>query len=225
MVKSWKKEPSKQICIHKGKKSLLEFINCMQPPSLWYPWHLHAEGMEEEGKPSLIRLVMVDYSDRKNTKSVYANLKPKEVKWLYHMIFMMVKEVSFSQQKIFRKDKSLDEGVVTCLRITRQETDGNGAKRELPWYIEIRNGTGIAVRNSAGGEFCKKGSFREKKKVCINLSDADAYMLLVEVITVIYQCEREHLFHRRDVDNLNKLLKRIGGLIEKKEEKGKDLAA
>lgn len=225
MEKNWKKEPSKQICIHKGRKSLLEFVNCMQPPSSWYPWHLHAEGMVEEGKPSLIRLVIVDYSDRKNTKSVYANLKPKEVKWLYHLIFMMVKEVSFSQQKIFRKDKSSDEGIVTCLRITRQETDGNGEKRELPWYIEIRNGSGIAARNSAGGEFCKKGSFREKKKASVNLSDADAFMLFQEAVAVISKCEREHLFHRRDIDNLNKLMKRIGSLIEKKEEKENYIAA
>lgn len=222
---NWKRVPSKQICIHKGKKSLLEIVNCMQPPSLWFPWHLHAEGEEGEGKPSLLRLVMVDYSDRKDTKSVYAHLKPKEVKWLYHQIYMMIQEVSFSQQKIFRQDKSINEGMVTRLWITRRETDGQGKKRELPWYVEIGNGTGIAERNSAGGEFCKKGTYHEKKKVFINLSDADAFMLFEEAVTVIYQCEREHLFHRRDVDNLKALVKQIGALIEKMDEKENSNAA
>lgn len=208
-----RKKPSKQICVHKGKKSLLEFLNCMQPPSIWYPWHLHAEGIEDEGKPSLIRLVMVDYTDRENTKSVYANLKPKEVKWLFHQICTMIQEVSFMQQKIYREDKSSMEGIVTCLSITRHEKDGKGIKREQPWYVEIRNGTGTAARNRVGGEYCQKGSFCEKQKVSINLNDADAYMLFDEVVTVIRQCEKEHLFHRRDVENLSKLLKRISKMM------------
>ena len=221
----WKRKESKQICVYKGKESLLEFENCMRPPSHWYPWHLHADGQEDEGKPSLIRMVMVNYSDRKNSVSVYANLRPKEVKWLYHQIFMMVRNASFSQQKIFREDKRSDRGKVTYLAINRYEEDSQGRKRNLPWRIEIQNGTGTVARNSLGGQYCKKDSYRKEKAVTVNLSDADAFMLFGEVVTVIRACEREHLFHRRDVENLGKLLKQLKqilGLAGKKED---DIAA
>lgn len=203
--KTWERKPSRQIAIHKGKKGLLEFENCMMPPSVWFPWHLHAEGGKDEEKASLIRLVMVDYSDRDNTVSVYANLRPSEIKWLHHQILQGV-DVSFSQQKIFREDKRSNNGKVTYLSINRYETDPEGKKREQPWRIEIQNGTGVAASNSIGGQYCKKGSYRKKKGVTLYLNDADVFMLFSDVVTVIRACEREHLFHGRDVENLKKLL-------------------
>lgn len=202
----WIRKPSKQITIIKGRKSLLEFENCMRPPSIWFPWHLQAEGLEGEEKRSLIRVIMVDYSGEKSV-SVYANLRPKEIKWLYHHIFMMIDNVSFSQQKIYKVDKQSNEGMVTYISINRYETDMKGEKRELPWRIEIQNGTGIVSYNSIGGQYCQKGSYKKKKAVTINLSDADTFMLFDDVIAVIRASEKEHLFHRRDVENMEKLLK------------------
>lgn len=205
--KDWVKKPSNQICIYKGSSSLLEFQNCMGAPSKWFPWHLHAEGLEEEDRASLIRLVMVDYSDKNHSVSVYANLKPREIKRLYHQIFMMVEDVSFAQKKIFRDDKRSNLGKVTNLYINRYEKDSKGVKRDYPWRIVIENGTGVAVCNLNGGQYCKKGSFKKEKSVTIYLSDAEIFMLFNEAVTVIRACEREHLFHGRDVDNLQKLIK------------------
>lgn len=205
--KEWIKQPSKQICIHKGKAGLVEFVNCMRPPSKWYPWHLHAEGGEGEEKPSLIRVVMVDYSDKNNSISVYANLRPKEVKWLFYQIAMGTKDFSFSQQKIFRENKNSDRGKVTYLALNRYETTTSGKKRDYPWRFEIQNGTGTVIRNSIGGQHCKSKSFKKEKSVILNLTDQDIFLLFVEVVAVIQACEKEHLFHQRDVENLTKLFK------------------
>lgn len=236
--KDWSK-PSKQICVHKGRSSLLEFENCMRPPSKWYPWHLHAEGLEDEGKPSLIRMVMVDYGNEDHSISVYANLRPKEIKWLYHQIIIGVSDVSFRQHKIFREDKKSNQGKVTILSINRYEKTSAGEKRDQPWRIEIQNGTGIVIRNSIGGQMCKQGSYKKEKTVTVNLTDQEAFMMFAEVSAVIKFCEREHLFHRRDVENLTKLFKfykssteklshtieLIKDILEKSKEKEDDMAA
>lgn len=54
---------SNQIAVYKTNKVLLEMQNCLKPAPKEFPWHIHAAG-KKEGY-SLIRLVAMDYSDKK----------------------------------------------------------------------------------------------------------------------------------------------------------------
>lgn len=148
---------SKQISVHKGKGSLLELNNCMKPASFRYPWHMHAEGKNGEDGASLIRFVMVDYS-KKESSSVYANVSPEHVKYMFAQMVRGVTEFSFTQQKIFRKSQDSRTGSVTYFALSRHEYDASGEKRNYPWYVEIQNGTGIVEKTGNGGQHCRKGS-------------------------------------------------------------------
>lgn len=204
--KDWSKVISGQICVHKGDKSLIEIINCMKPASRQFPWHMHAEGKEGENGRSLLRIVMLDYSNEQETVSVYANLKPEEIKYLYAKVFVGKEEVIFTQQKIFM-DKESQDGRVTYLTITRHECDQNGDKRKYPWYIEIQNGIGEIAYNQKGGQYCKPRSYRKEKHAKIYLTDEDMFVFFCRANTVIEAYERDTLFHLRDVGNFQKLYK------------------
>lgn len=211
MEKNKNERISKQISVHKGKGSLLELNNCMKPASPYFPWHMHAEGLEDEAGTSLIRFVMVDYNNRDESVSVYANLTPELVKYLYNQMFRGVEEFSFIQQKIFRESTKSQKGTVTCFSISRHEYNANGEKRNYPWYVEIQNGTGIVEKTGNGGQHCKKGSYKAEKKASIYLTDVDIFVLFCRADSVIKAFERDALFHRRDILNLQKLLKRLTG--------------
>lgn len=217
MEKNKNERISKQISVHKGKGSLIELNNCMKPASLHFPWHMHAEGLEDESGTSLIRFVMVDYNNRNESVSVYANLTPELVKYFYNQMLRGVEEFSFTQQKIFCDSTKSQKGTVTCFSISRHEYNANGEKRNYPWYVEIQNGTGIVEKTGNGGQHCKKGSYKVEKKVAIFLTDIDIFVLFCRADSVIKAFERDALFHRRDILNLQKLFKRLAGFS--KEEK------
>lgn len=207
--KIWDKKISRQISVHKGKGSLLELNNCMKPASPWFPWHMHAEGMEDEEGTSLIRFVMVDYSKKKENVSVYANVAPEHVKYFFIQMVRGVEEFSFSQQKIFRESPDSQKGTVTYFSISRHEYNLNGEKRNYPWYVEIQNGTGIVEKTRNGGQHCRKGSYEVKKKAAIYLTDVDIFVLFCRADSVIKAFERDVLFHRRDIQNLQKLYEKL----------------
>ena len=159
--KDWSKEESWQIAIYKTDKALLELCDNLKPASNLFPAHIHAAGEKAEaGKRSLIRLNMLDYSKGKgdNTVSVYANINPEEVKYIYSALFSHLVEFDFPQEKIFGEPDSNGYSIVQKMQINRYETDAQGKKRNYPWIVEIQNGRGIAVRNSNGGKYCKKDS-------------------------------------------------------------------
>lgn len=212
----WNKK-SESICVHKGKKSLLEIQNCLKCSSPLFPWHLHADGLEDEGGRSLLRLIMVDYKKKdENDKSVsvYANVTPLDIKWLLWQLIWEKEEVEFAQHKIFEKEKGTGKGTVTNLKIQRWEYDNKGIMRDYPWYIQIQNGEGRIAHNTKGGQYCEKGTYKEKKQVDIYLTDRQMFDLLIPVHTVIRAFEYDAMYHRRDVDNMKKLLSRMENLLE-----------
>ena len=203
------REASRQIAVHKGKSSLLELNNCMKPSSPLFPWHMHAEGREDEAGASLIRFVMVGYGGGGKSTSVYANVLPEHVKYFYIQMANGVEEFTFSQQKIFRESPDSREGQVTYFVISRREYNAKGERRNYPWYVEIQNGTGIVEKTGTGGQHCKKGSYIAQKKVSIYLTDMDIFVLFCRANSVVLAFERDTLFHFRDVQNFQVLFKKL----------------
>lgn len=213
-VTEWSNKVSSQIGVYKTNTALLELVNCMKPASVLVPWHIHAQGREDEDGYSLIRAVMVDYSRKDNSISVYANLHPEQVKFLYEKIRQNTEEFSYFQQKIFRMDgEDPKQGIVTCFSITRHVYDGNGKERRMPWTVEIQNGTGRIAYNRNGGQFCEKGSYRMEKKVSVSLTDEDIFLLFTRADAVIRACEQDFLFRRKNAKNFRTLYQMIESLI------------
>lgn len=207
-------ETSKQIGVYKTNTSLLELNNCMRPASRLMPWHIHAEGRKDEGGYSLIWAVMVDYKERENSVSVYANLAPELVKYLYAQMQLGVKEFSFFQQKIFQgENRRSGEGIVTCFSISRHVADSAGRARRMPWSVEIQNGTGRIAHNRNGGQFCEKDTYRKEKAVSVSLKDEDIFMLFARANAVICAFEQDSLFRRKNAQNFQKLYQMVEKLI------------
>ena len=225
--KEWSGEVSRQIGVYKTQSALLELNNCMRQASGQFPWHIHAQGLSEEGGYSLIRAVMVDYSDRDKSFSVYANLSPEMVKYLYEQIKQNMDDFFWSQQKIFHeKDAAPEEGAVTCFSICRHRYDATGKERRMPWTVEIQNGTGRIAHNRNGGQYCEKGSYRKDKGVSVSLKDEDIFGLFARADAVIRAFEQDSLFRKRNAKNFQKLYQMLEALIiGKPEEKNTGKAA
>lgn len=205
---------SRQIAVYKTNKCLLETINCLKPAPGETPWHIHAEG-KEEGY-SLIRFNALDYSKGTgdHAVSVYANLIPEDVKYLFMKLCMGYEEVLFEQQKIFN-DPSRG-GVVTILRIDRAETNTDGEARRLPWTVDIRNGTGKVAYNKNGGQYCQAKSFREERHVRVLLDDAAFFRLLSRTCAVIDAFEQRHLYRDLEARNFRVLYRMLKEELDKR---------
>ena len=92
---------SKQICVHKTQNTLLEFNSFLRMAEPKEFWHLHEDFASDYSR---IRAVMVDYS-KEDSISVYANLSPEIIKYVYSRIWNNVQEFKFFQQKIFCEEK------------------------------------------------------------------------------------------------------------------------
>lgn len=79
---------------------------------------------------------------------------------------------------------------MTKLRIIRAEKDSRGNQRNNPWYIEIENGKGIAVKNSKGGTYMKSNSFSGNGKASANLNDLEMFRLLCKTVSYIDAWEK-----------------------------------
>lgn len=218
--KDWNQEISRQISVYKTKSALLEMNNCLRPASNLVPWHIHAEGREGETGYSLIRVVMVDYSDKRNSTSVYANLNPDLAKYLFAVIKNRAEEFSYFQQKIFHETgAAADQGIVTCFSIKRQRFDAEGRERRMPWSVEIQNGRGRIAKNRNGGQYCEKGSYRKEKSVSVSLVDEDIFMLFSRTDAVIRAFEQDALLGKRNARNFQKLYQMMEALILGKRKK------
>lgn len=219
--KDWSKEESWQIAVYKTDKALVELCDNLKPASSLFPAHIHAAGEKAEaGERSLIRLNMLDYSKGKgdNTVRVYANISPEEVKYIYSALFSHLAEFTFPQEKIFGEPDSAGYSIVQKLQISRCETDSQGRKRNYPWTVEIQNGVGIAVRNSNGGKYCKKDSYKCECKVRLSLNDKDMFTLFARAEAYVRAFEQEFSFRRNRIGNFTSLYqmlkKEIQGVAE-----------
>lgn len=212
--KDWSREASRQISVYKTKSALLELNNCMRQASSQVPWHIHAQGRQDEDGYSLIRAVMVDYADKDSSVSVYANLSPELVKYLYEQIKQNIEEFSYFQQKIFHEEGAApDKGIVTCFSISRHRYDAEGRERRMPWIVEIQNGRGRIAHNKNGGQFCEKGSYRKEKAVSVSLRDEDIFVLFTRADAVIRAFEQDSIFRKRNAKNFQKLYQMLETLI------------
>lgn len=225
--KDWNQEVSRQISVYKTKSALLELNNCLRPSSGLVPWHIHAEGRKDESGYSLIRAVMVDYSDKNNSTSVYANLNPELIKYLFSVMNNQIEEFSYFQQKIFHETgAATDQGIVTCFSISRHTVDAQGRERRMPWSVEIQNGRGRIAKNRNGGQYCEKGSYRKEKAVSVSLVDEDIFMLFSRTDAVIRAFEQDILLGKRNARNFQKLYQMMETLIlGKRKTDGMDRAA
>ena len=186
---------SDQIVVYKNDKVLVELRDKLKVASVANYAHIHATG-EQTGngtkRTSLIGILMKDYS--KGTKdqavTVTANVSPEEIRFLFSRLNAGFPAVDFKQEKIFGDPDNTGHSQVTKLRIIRAEKDSRGNQRNNPWYIEIENGKGIAVKNSKGGTYMKSNSFSGNGKASANLNDLEMFRLLCKTVVYSDACEK-----------------------------------
>lgn len=174
---------SNQITVYKTNKVLVEFRDKLKVATLSNYAHIHADGEQTENgirRTSLIGILMKDYSRGTGDKAVTvkANISPDEARFLFNRLKAGFPALDFKQDKIFGNPDSEGYSQVTKLRIIRAEKDSKGTVRNYPWYIEIDNGKGRAVKNNNGGTYMKPNSFQSNAKASANLSDLDMFKLL-----------------------------------------------
>ena len=86
---------SKQICVHKTQNTLLEFNSFLRMAEPKDFWHFHEDFASDYSR---IRAVMVDYS-KEDSISVYANLSPEIIKYLYSRIWNNVTMITIRSRK------------------------------------------------------------------------------------------------------------------------------
>lgn len=186
---------SDQIVVYKNDKVLVELRDKLKVASVANYAHIHATG-EQTGngtkRTSLIGILMKDYS--KGTKdqavTVTANVSPEEIRFLFSRLNAGFPAVDFKQEKIFGDPDNTGHSQVTKLRIIRAEKDSRGNQRNNPWYIEIENGKGIAVKNSKGGTYMKSNSFSGNGKASANLNYLEMFRLLCKTVSYIDAWEK-----------------------------------
>ena len=199
--KDWSQEVSGQIAVCKTDKTLLELWDSLKPASELFPAHIHAAG--------------------EKTVSVYANISPEEARYVYSALFCHLPDFAFSQDKIFGEPDEKGYSIVTKLQIARYDVDQKGNKRNYPWYVEIQNGAGVAVRNANGGRYCKKDSYVCHRKVRMFLSDRDMFVMFCRADSYIRAFEMEYAFRQNRVGNfanlfhlLNKEIQKVVDLVQ-----------
>ena len=135
-----------------------------------------------------------------------------------------MQEFKFFQQKIFCEDKNSNTGRVTVFSIQRKVRNNKGEVLNYPWVVRIQNGTGVAMHNSNGGQYCKKDSYRKEKEVTIQLKDEEIFTLFARTSAVIQSFEQDCMTRRRQAGNFRNLYRMIEKLIVGTEEE-KDNAA
>lgn len=193
--KDWSQEVSGQIAVCKTDKTLLELWDSLKPASELFPAHIHAAG--------------------EKTVSVYANISPEEARYVYSALFCHLPDFAFSQDKIFEEPDEKGYSIVTKLQIARYDVDQKGNKRNYPWYVEIQNGAGVAVRNANGGRYCKKDSYVCHRRVRMFLSDRDTFVMFCRADSYIRAFEVEYAFRQNRVGNFGNLFHLLNKEIQK----------
>ena len=185
---------STQISVLKTDRRLIAFYDKLKPAAVTSYAQLHADGEYYENNRkarSLIGLRLLDYSNGTGdrTVSVYANVSPDTLEFIFTRLCAGVPEFSFYQDKIFGEQDQGGYSQVTRLSIIRATVTPNGQPRRIPWIISVDNGKGIAVKNPNGGSYMKKGSFQSNAKIEISLTDADMFHVLNRVVRYIHAWE------------------------------------
>lgn len=181
---------STQIAVYKNSKTLLEFSDKLKAASVPNYAHLHADGeTDETGRKytSLIGILMKDYSRGTGDRAVTVtcNISPEEAKFLFAKLKAGFPEYDFRQEKIFGIPDKDGYSRVTKLRIIRAPKDSKGTIRKNPWYFEVENGKGKALKNANGGTYMAPNSFVSENKVYASLTDLDTFKLLSRVCSYI----------------------------------------
>ena len=185
---------STQISVLKTDRRLIAFYDKLKTADVTRYAQLHADGEYYENNRkarSLIGLRLLDYSNGTGdrTVSVYANVSPDTLEFIFTRLCAGVPEFSFYQDKIFGEQDQGGYSQVTRLSIIRATVTPNGQPRRIPWIISVDNGKGIAVKNPNGGSYMKKGSFHSNAKIEISLTDADMFHVLNRVVRYIHAWE------------------------------------
>lgn len=194
----YKDKVSTQIAVYKTDKQLLELSHKLKRAGWKYPAKIHASGDETEDRNrSLIGLNMLDYSagaGEGKTISVFFNLSPEQIRYLYSRISVPINNFDFQKEKIFGTPDENGLELVTKLHITQYAKDKEGKLRTYPWFVTIENGKGRTVRTALGGTYCAKGSFVLTGKVGIYLKDEDWFVLLCKAVSLIDAFEKEYAY-------------------------------
>ena len=217
--KEWNQAESRQISVQKTSEALIELNSFLLPADKSRYWRIHADHSDGDEWTSRIRIVMVGYKKGYDFVSVYANVRPEDIKYLYSRVWNGVSEFRFNQQKIFQEDKDSTNGIVTKLDIQRHIKNSRGEVLNNPWSIQIENGTGIVEKKENGGQTCQRGSYTCRDMVSIRLKDADFFALLARGTAAIEAFEHDQMTRRRNAGNFQKLYQRIERLIQKQEGK------
>ena len=185
---------STQISVLKTDRRLIAFYDKLKTADVTRYAQLHADGEYYENNRkarSLIGLRLLDYSNGTGdrTVSVYANVSPDTLEFIFTRLCAGIPEFSFYQDKIFGEQDQGGYSQVTRLSIIRATVTPNGQPRRIPWIISVDNGKGIAVKNPNGGSYMKKGSFLSNAKVEISLTDADMFHVLNRVVRYVHAWE------------------------------------
>ena len=181
---------SRQITVYKTAKKLVEFLDKLKPAPTEYFAHIHSFGDKDEDgyrQISCIGILLQDYSKGvgNDVVRVSANISPDDAAYILLQVKNGVEEFELKQEKIFGETDKSGRATVTKLRIKRAPRGKNGEIRNLPWYVEIGTGTGVKVKSDTGGYFIKGESYKEEKKVFINIGDLDFFKLMNRVTRYI----------------------------------------
>ena len=186
---------SRQITVYKTDKKLIEFLDKLKPAPTNYYAHIHSFGdRDEDGvrQISCIGIVLQDYSNGTGDKTVRvtANISPDEAEYILLQLKNKVSDFELKQEKIFGEPDKNGRSTVTKLRIIRAEVGSDGKKRNYPWYVEICNGTGIKAKSNKGGYYIKSDSYKEERKIFININELDFFKLMNRVSSYIKAWEQ-----------------------------------
>jgi len=177
---------SRQICVYKTSKKLIEFNDKLNTAPIAAYAHIHAQADDMGGGRRIysnIGVTLQDYAAGvgDKIKRASANISPDEAQFIFSRVQMGVEAFDFRQEKIFGAPDKNGKSIVTKLRVARASADSKGQPRDYPWYVEIENGSGVPVKNATGGTYCQGKSFLCASKVYINVNDLDFFKLMNRV--------------------------------------------
>ena len=178
---------SRQICVFKTNKALIEANDKLNFASTQNYAHIHASGEidEESGRKtySRIGIEMRDYSKGTGDQliKVSANLTHQDIDYLYCVIARGEKIFNFEQCKIFALSPDKQSCKFTRLHIRRfiREQKEGEKPQERFWEISIENGTATPVELKSGGRYGK--DFQVGAKVAIYLTDQEYHDFIYSI--------------------------------------------
>lgn len=224
---------NKQIAIFQTGSYLIELVDNLKPALKYFTGHIHAradkyvdeDGNESKEESSLIRVVMVDYSEREKEKDeekakkiptvqVYMNLEPERIRWYFSAVSRGVVEYRDYAEKIFGDPDETGYSKMTKIAVCRNEVY-NGIKQNRPWYICVENGKGIKVKLKSGACYCQKDSYVKEKEVSARLTDYEFFSLMSQGVQYLDAIESRYILEPMMTGLLNKLFLAVKGCLAK----------